>query len=97
MNPESWTQLDGSLQYLAATSFKCAAIVGIDRPGASEEISSRGHPARGHPARGQVPGINAPSASEIYQTSPGRLSFSQHFCYFSCDLYGIEIFRIFAG
>lgn len=27
-------------RFLAATSFKCAAIVGIDRPNASEEIDS---------------------------------------------------------
>lgn len=68
-----------------------------------------GYAGHGSPARGQVRGINSTwqgtgtwqrqaNASEKINPFPGRLSFSLHFCYFSCDLFGgIEIFRIFAN
>lgn len=38
--------------------------------------------------RGRVPGMNRSNASEKIEPFSGRLSFSLHFCYFSCDLFG---------
>ena len=74
----------------------CAIYTMLKHQGASRTAGT--HMAGDAHGRGRVRGMNRSSASEKIEPFSGRLSFSLHFCYFSCVLYGgIEIFRIFAN